>query len=236
MSRSGFAAGFAGFALAWVIILFAAAVSVYAMAGDGPMLAREMLRWAPPETTGLPEAEYEGVGRMTAAYLTGREAAFQYTFSDAEGRMYTCFHDYEQDHMADCRGLIRLAGTLRLVLGGAALALAGAGLLLRKERKTFAKGILRGLAAAGVLIGLAAVWALADFGGFFTAFHRIAFTNDGWLLNPETDLLIRLMPENFFVALGTGLLLRTAAAAAAAGIAAWIIIKRKGKIRDSSSL
>ena len=168
-----------GFLLAWAVILLTIAVSVYAMAGDGKLLANEMHRHAPPETTGLPEAEYEGVGRMTAAYLTGREETFQYTFSDAEGRVYTCFQKHEAEHMADCRGLIRLAGTLRWFFGGAAAALAGVGILLRKKREAFAKGMLTGLAAAGLLITAAAVWALVDFGGFFTVFHRLAFSNDG---------------------------------------------------------
>ena len=223
----------AGFLLVWAVILFTVAAAVYGMAEDGALLARGMLRHAPPETTGLPEAEYEGVGRMTAAYLTGQEQVFQYTFSDAKDRVFYCFQKHEADHMADCRDLIRLAGALRWILGGTALALAGAGILLRKERKAFAKGMLAGLAAAGVLISAAAVWALIDFDGFFTAFHRIAFTNDGWLLNPMTDLLIRLMPTDFFVALGARLMLWTIAAAAAAGIIAWIITKRKGTVPDS---
>ena len=223
----------AGFLLAWVVLLFSAAIAVYAMAGNGNLLAREMLRHAPPETTGLPEAEYEGVGRMTAAYLTGREETFQYTFSDAEGREYHCFQSHEADHMADCRNLIRLAGALRWILGGAALALAALAFLFRKDRRGFAKGMLRGLAAAGVIVSAAVLWALIDFGGFFTAFHRIAFTNDGWLLNPQTDLLIRLMPTNFFVALGARLMLWTIAAAGLTGIAAWIITRRKGMIRNS---
>lgn len=38
-----------------------------------------------------------------------------------------------------------------------------------------------------------------DFSAAFVKFHEIFFNNDLWLLNPETDLLIRLMPEVFFV-------------------------------------
>ena len=226
----------AGVLLAWAVILLAAAAAVYSLAGDGKLLAEEMFRYAPPEKTGLPEAEYEGVCQMTAAYLTGQEEVFQYTFSDAEGRVFTCFQDHEADHMADCRELIRLAGTLRWLSGGAALVLAGAGVLNRKKRKAFAKGMLTGLAAIGILVSGIVVWAMADFGGFFTAFHRIAFTNDGWLLNPRTDLLIRLMPENFFVSLGAKLALWMIAAAVAAGIIAWMITKRKGTVPDSPKL
>ena len=49
------------------------------VAGDGGLLATEMLRTAPPEKTGLPEKDYPGVGAMTAEYLTGKRETFQYT-------------------------------------------------------------------------------------------------------------------------------------------------------------
>ena len=218
----------AGFLLAWAVILFALVAAVYGMGGNGDLLARKMLFYAPPENTGLPEAEYPGVARMTAAYLTGREETFQYVFSDAEGNRFLCFQDHEAAHMADCRELIRLAGTLRWVFGGLVLVLAGAGVLLRRHR-TLADGVLAGLGTAGILFTGLVLWALADFDGFFTAFHRVAFTNDGWLLDTRTDLLIRLMPEDFFVALGARLLLWTAAAALAAGTAAWAVRKKAAK-------
>ena len=196
-----------GFLLVWTVILFTLAAAVYGTAGNGDLLAREMLRHAPPEVTGLPETEYEGAGRMAAGYLTGREPVFQYVFSDAEGREYTCFQPHEADHMADCRNLIGLAGTLRWITGGLALLLAAAGVLLRK-RKAFSGGMFTGLGAAALVFSGIAAWALADFDGLFVTFHRVAFTNEGWLLDPRTDLLIRLMPLNFFITLGTGILVR----------------------------
>ena len=33
----------------------------------------------------------------------------------------------------------------------------------------------------------------------FILFHKLVFTNDLWLLDPRTDLLIRLMPIEFFI-------------------------------------
>ena len=195
------AARLCGFLLVWAVILFTLAAAVYGIAGDGDLLSREMLRHAPPETTGLPEKEYPGVGRMTAAYLTGQEEHFQYIWTDADDRGYIGFQAHEADHMADCRGLIGLAGTLRWITGAAALLLAGIGILLRSW-KAFAGGMLTGLCAAGVLVAGIAVWALVNFDGLFITFHRVAFTNEGWLLDPRTDLLIRLMPVHFFVSLG----------------------------------
>ena len=195
-----------GFLLVGAVILFTLAAAVYGISGNGDLLSREMLRHAPPETTGLPEAEYPGVGRMTAGYLTGQEENFQYIWTDADGRGYIGFQPHEADHMADCRGLISLAGTLRWITGGAALLLAGAGILLR-QRKAFAGGMFTGLCTAGVLFAGIAVWALVSFDGLFVTFHRVAFTNDGWLLDPRTDLLIRLMPVNFFVSLGVRIMI-----------------------------
>jgi len=214
----------AGFLFTWLLILAVFAAAAYGIAADGDLLAGKMLYHAPPEATGLPEAEYPGVGRMTAAYLTGRAETFQYTFRDGEGRERLCFRDYEADHMADCRGLISLAGILRWVLGGAALLLAAAGMF---RRRAFAGGVLAGLAAAGVLCLGLLLWGLTDFGSLFTAFHRLAFTNEGWLLDPRTDLLIRLMPTSFFVDLALRVFAWMTAAALAVAVIAGLIRKRE---------
>lgn len=221
-----------GFLLVWAAVLFALAAAVYGIAGDGDLLAREMLRCAPPETTGLPESEYGGVGRMAAGYLTGRENTFQYVFSGADGKEYFCFRSYEADHMADCRELIHLAGTVRWVAGCLALLLAGAAMLLRKYRMDFATGMRVGLIAAGVAFGLLLVWGLIDFDGLFVTFHRIAFTNEGWLLDPRTDMLIRLMPTSFFVSMGVRVLLAVLAAALVLSGTAAIIRKAGTKKRS----
>ena len=50
-----------------------------------------------------------------------------------------------------------------------------------------------------VYVTILALLACIDFDSLFILFHKVAFTNDLWLLNPQTDLLIRLMPIEFFV-------------------------------------
>lgn len=39
----------------------------------------------------------------------------------------------------------------------------------------------------------------ADFNRYFTLFHHIFFDNDLWLLNPDTDRLINIVPLGFFM-------------------------------------
>ena len=103
--------------------------------------------------------------------------------------------------MADCRNLVFLDRTVMILAGVTVLVLTATG-LLRGNRERFYRGILTGLRIMGCALAALLIWALADFDGLFVTFHRAAFPNGGWLLNPETDLLIRLMPLNFFISLG----------------------------------
>lgn len=38
-----------------------------------------------------------------------------------------------------------------------------------------------------------------DFTKYFILFHHIFFTNDLWILDPATDMLINIVPEGFFM-------------------------------------
>ena len=217
----------AGAAFALFALLFWITLTVRWIAGDGALMASEMLETAPPETTGLAPEEYPAMGSLTAAFLTGT-GRFQMTRTGENGEEILYFHDYEEAHMEDVRGLIRLDTTVMWIALAAAALLLGAGILLRDSR-AFARGILWGLGLLGAVLAAFLIWALVDFEGLFVTFHQVAFTNDGWLLDTRTNLLIRLMPEDFFVALGARLLLWTAAAALAAGTAAWAVRKKAAK-------
>jgi len=205
----------AGFFLLWTLVCLIAAVAVCNIAGDRVLLSGEMLRYAPPQVSGLPEAEYSEMGRMIADYLTGRRQDFQYTYKDEDEKEITCFQPHEAAHMADCRGLIRTAGTLRWILAAAALVFFAVGIFLRESRKKFAAGIVAGFAAVAAVFLAVLLWGLVNFDGLFITFHKVLFNNDGWLLDPKTDMLIRLMPTQFFVSMGVRVLLAIAAAALA---------------------
>lgn len=175
------------------------------LACNASVMERIMREEAPPEETLLPETEYPGMNRMITDFLAGREKDFQYTFTE-NGSEYVCFQKHEQVHMTDCRELIRLDGLVFLLSTGTLAVCLLTGLTgKRKPDRTkngFGKGFLNGsMVMAGLLI-IGVTWAVLDFDRVFTLFHEIAFTNDLWLLNPNTDMLIRLMPETFFTKYG----------------------------------
>ena len=200
-----------GVALAGALTMLALALFgitgvIWMLAGDGDGLGRAMAHYAPADVTGLPADEYSEMADMISGYLVGRLDEFQYTLVNTDGEHYNCFHNYEQIHMADCRSLLRLTRRTEifcLILGAAGLILLLTLKKLKKrKRRSFAAAGLKALAGLGAVCLILGIWALVNFDGLFVTFHRIAFRNDHWLLNPETDMLIRLMPEELFIHLG----------------------------------
>lgn len=191
-------------ALCGILLSLAAAVAVLTflldgMGGSAPLMHSLMERYAPPESTGLPAEHYTAMAEMITDYLSGREQSFQYTFTDADGTARQCFHDYEQQHMADVKALFDLCRMVLLLAVAALIALGCGAYALRERRRLIARGFLWGSLGTLAVLAALAVWGVVDFDGLFVLFHRLSFANELWLLNPQTDLLIRLMPLNFFI-------------------------------------
>ena len=178
----------------------ALSLSVTALAGilwvlgtsEGIMLPM-MRHFAHSEATGLPDKEYPEMVHMITRYLAGDVKEFQHRYI-ADGEMIEAFQPHEQQHMADCRALFRL--DKRVLCAGAILSAVLLGVAL-SQRRVF-KGCAIGLGAVMAAVAVIAAMAMIDFDRLFILFHRLSFANDLWLLDPRTDLLIRLMPIGFF--------------------------------------
>jgi len=70
----------------------------------------------------------------------------------------------------------------------------------------YKKSILQSIRAGSILffavIASIGFFAFLDFNRAFTIFHELLFTNDLWLLNPETDIMIQMLPLDFFMGIG----------------------------------
>lgn len=119
------------------------------------------------------------------------------------GVVQPAFNEKERIHMEDCRKLFELLRAGIRVSGIAGVLLLTLGcVLLREDRRSIR--LTAGLSPLMIVIplGMLAVWAMIDFNAAFNFFHEILFTNDLWLLNPATDLLIRICPISMFMSMG----------------------------------
>ena len=59
-----------------------------------------------------------------------------------------------------------------------------------------------------LLLGIGGfLYTQTDFTYVFYQFHELFFTNDLWLMNPETDLMIQMLPQGFFAQMATEIVL-----------------------------
>lgn len=222
-------------AVCGVLLAVACAMASLCLLLDGagssqPLMHALMQKCTAPEETGLPQEHLLPMTGMITGYLSGRAEEFQYSWTDEDGVTYLAFRGHEQQHMQDVRALFILARTV-LALCVLAAALLGLCAWLLKNWLQVCRGFLGGVGCLLAALAAAALWGLVDFGGLFVVFHRLSFTNDLWLLDPRTDLLIRLMPTEFFVHYAAILGGTWLALLLLMGAAAWIVC-RKVKTND----
>ncbi len=143
------------------------------------------------------------VTKEMMAYLRGERADLVIeTTMFGETREF--FNDREKQHMADCKVLfVGAIWIRRICIALTALAIGiicGANKADVKNKIKIItggvwKGILIFIGMAGAMIGVIAM----NFDKAFVTFHKIFFDNDLWILNPEIDMLINIVPQQFFI-------------------------------------
>lgn len=135
-------------------------------------------------------------------YLQGRADNLDGTITIAnESR--EVYNAREKAHMADVKALwqnARLAGRTGFLMAAAIWAVI---LLLYKKQGLLY--IAAGFRDAGlcflIFLAFMGLWAATNFTDFWIHFHELFFTNDLWLLNPATDFMINICPEDLFARL-----------------------------------
>ncbi|MBN2457658.1 DUF1461 domain-containing protein [Candidatus Woesearchaeota archaeon] len=79
---------------------------------------------------------------------------------------------------------------------------------LKKLKTVYGKILVQqGFVMSGILVFSFIV--RRSFSFFFTAFHRMFFSGSSWLFNPETDMMIVLLPQHFFVHATAAIVIRS---------------------------
>ena len=176
-------------ALMLILILTA----VHTVGTDGELYYRLQTKAGILPAAGITDDELRRLDHRMAAYLGGDAAALE---DDPP------FNDREMAHMADCFRLFALLRKVRARLAPWEVLLIAGGAWLLQDRRHARRCAWLSPLILLVPLGAFAIWAAVDFDGAFVFFHRLLFTNDLWLLDPRTDLLIRICPESMFAAMG----------------------------------
>ena len=115
------------------------------------------------------------------------------------------FNEKELTHMIDVLKLFRLSRTILIMLIIIVLAL-GIGLFMSKGALSIINTfIITGFTSLAIMPITYLIFP-KDFYSNFVIFHKLLFTNDLWILNPKTDILLQLHPLGFFNDIGIRLL------------------------------
>ena len=151
----------------------------------------------------VPASRYGDYAKAIAQYLDGKTAAVQVKNPDSD-EMENAFSKKENAHLSDVRGIVNVLKIIRWVGGGMVIGLLALLYFKHKAQPAqFLQDAVRGFALSALFLLLIAtvlaVWGGVNFDGLFVTLHKVLFTNNLWLMNPNTDLLMAFMPLNFFI-------------------------------------
>ena len=184
-----------GLAVLYIILLLTA---IHIVGTDADLYYSEQMKAGILPTSGLTDAGLRALDQRLADYLKDDAAALE---ADPP------FSEKEMAHMADCHRLFDLLRKVRSrLIPWAILLTVGGAYVLQDRRRARLCAWLSPLVLL-VPLGLFAIYAVANFDAAFTLFHKLLFRNDLWLLDPATDLLIRVCPERMFMHMGIRILI-----------------------------
>ncbi|HHV64389.1 MAG TPA: TIGR01906 family membrane protein [Peptococcaceae bacterium] len=187
---------FSALILSAVLLLTAIEINAF----DLDFFRSEYVKLNTAEAIGISEPELMQTTELLLAYIKGEQQDLRIK-AVIKGVERQVFNQREIDHMVDVQRLYAVAHWLRN--SGIVMLFLFLGLLLfltgRKFWQFLARGYLAGATVFLLFLGAIALAISRDFLWFWNNFHYLIFTNDLWILNPETDILIQMVPEQFFL-------------------------------------
>ena len=185
------------FSVCFIFILLISAFEIGAYSDFG-WYKREYEKYGVCDDLEMEIDDVMTVTKEMMSYLKGkRQDLVVKTVVDGEEREF--FNDREKAHMKDVQvlfvGGIRLR---RMAFGVLVATILILSLMKVNVKQLLAKAYLIGFGAFAGAIVLLGILISKNFYPYFKLFHEIFFTNDLWLLDWNTDLLIRMLPEGFF--------------------------------------
>lgn len=148
-----------------------------------------------PEVTGIEMKNLMSITSEMLDYLKGKREDL-IMFTEVNGKTEQVFEEREILHMVDVKDLFTKGYIIRNIM--LIILIICLGWLIIFQRKSIGKALIISSIWPIVLMGIIGVLMYIDFYKYFTYFHHVFFTNDLWLLDPNTDILIQMLPLEFF--------------------------------------
>ncbi|MFW5894497.1 MAG: TIGR01906 family membrane protein [Bacillota bacterium] len=148
------------------------------------------------------EYDHDYVAGQLMEYLNYRRDDL--LFGADEGSEDPIMRDIEIRHMEDVKDVytyVRIAGIVSFILF-----LFSAIYLYKRSFRTLYDAFRNTYILPSFFILFVGGWFIIDFSLVFTIFHQIFFTNDDWILRSD-DVLIQLLPQNFWLISGALILI-----------------------------
>lgn len=141
--------------------------------------------------------DYEYIGKNAEELEGITKDLIRYLQFGGEERLERHFNEREILHMRDVRFLVGLTVPILgigVLFCGFSLWRKGGG-----HYSSFYAGAAGTMTVILIVFALAGIAMALSFDTAFVRFHEIFFWNDLWILDPRTDLMIRMLPQDLFV-------------------------------------
>ena len=149
--------------------------------------------------SGISDSDLRQVGADIRSYINSGDEPLDVRTSIL-GTELDLFNDREVAHMKDVKQLVRGVYVLASASAVYLATMAVIGFALHRGR--FVADLAKRLAWGGgltlVLLIVFGLVALVGFDSVFLKFHQLSFANDFWRLDPRTDYLVRIFPQDFW--------------------------------------
>ena len=195
-----------GFARTLASVLFVIALPIALLTTNIRLLANAPLvydyafdRYDAAEATGLSRADLDHCGAELRAYFNNGEKTFYCPVTE-NGLPTPIYSARATAHMEDVKSLFVKVNRAQEITVIYVLLYAVAFFIWARDGhvRQLASQALMGLALGIAAIGSIGVVAAFGFEAAFERFHKLAFSNNLWVLDPRTDHLIQMFPEPFW--------------------------------------
>jgi integral membrane protein (TIGR01906 family) len=179
--------------------VFIVTANIRWLAGDISYYQHGFREYDSDARTGLSFEELDAAGQRIINYFEDDSRTLRIIIN-VNGEEDSLFNARETEHMKDVKSLMRFLFRLNEVSLAVIITYIAGAVLWSNDRsiRGLAKLSLAGVAFGVAVVGIIGAFALTGFDEAWNTFHEIAFTNDLWRLDPDTDRLIQMFPEPFW--------------------------------------